>query len=81
MDATDNALNELEDLYTEAAAGKTKQEVAPLLSLMKGARQAGAGLFLAYEQEDYGRILAEEQPATEVLAGVRSALKGARKKP
>ena len=81
VDAADNMLNELEDLYAEAAAGKTKQEAAPLLSLMKGARQAGAGLVLAYEQEDYARIFAEEQPATEVLASVRSALKGARKKP
>lgn len=81
VDATDDLLNELEDLYTEAAAGKTKAQVASLLSLMKDARKAGAGLFLAYEQEDYARVLADEPAATETLAGARSALKGARKKP
>jgi hypothetical protein len=81
VDVTDDVLNELEDLYTEAAAGKSKAEIASLLSLMKDARKAGAGLFLAYEQGDYGRVLAEEPAASEMLVGVRSTLKGARKKP
>lgn len=81
VDATDDLLNDLEDLYTEAAAGKSKPQMASLLSLLKDARKTGAGLFLAYEQEDYARVLAEEPAANEMLLGVRAALKGARKKP
>jgi hypothetical protein len=81
VDATDDLMNELEDLYTEAAAGKTKAQTASLLSLMKEARRVGAGLFLAYEQEDYARVLADEPAATEILVGARSALKEAGKKP
>jgi hypothetical protein len=80
-DAADARLNELEDLYEQAAVGKTKQETAPLLSLMKRARQAGAGLFLAYEQEDYGRVVGGEKAAFDVLAEADTALKRARKKP
>ncbi len=81
VDATDDLMNDLEDLYTEAAAGKTKAQTASLLSVMKEARRAGAGLFLAYEQEDYARVLADEPAASEILVGARSALKDARKKP
>jgi hypothetical protein len=81
VDATDELMDQLEDMYTEAAAGRTKAEVAPLLSLMKEARRAGASLFLAYEQEDYARILADEVATTETLVATRSALKEARKKP
>jgi hypothetical protein len=81
VDATDDLMNELEDLYTEASAGKSKAEVASLLTSMKEARRAGASLFLAYEQEDYSRVLTEEEAATETLVAARSALKGAGKKP
>ncbi|MFI5183819.1 MAG: hypothetical protein ACHQNV_05440 [Vicinamibacteria bacterium] len=81
VDAADGRLNELEDLYSEVTVGKTKQEVAPLLSLMKGARQAGAGLFLAFEQDDYGRVIAGEKAAMGVLDEAQAALKGTHKKP
>jgi hypothetical protein len=76
--AADDKLNELEDLYYQAAVGKTKKEMAPLLSLMKVARQAGAGLVLAYEQEDFGQVLTSEKAAFEILDEAGAALKRAR---
>jgi hypothetical protein len=79
VDAADDRLNTLEDLYSQAALGKTKPEMAPLLSLMKSARQAGAGLVLAYEQEDFAQVLGGEQAAFEVLDEAGAALKRARK--
>jgi len=81
VDATDALLNDLEDVYTEATVGRTKNEAGRMLTLMKDARKAGAGLFLAYEQEDYARVLAEAPAAAETLNEVRSALKGPRQKP
>ena len=79
VDAADDRLNELEDLYSQVAVGRTKQEMAPLLSLMKGARQAGAGLVLAYEQEDFVEVLTDEKVAFDILDEAGAALKRARK--
>lgn len=81
VNGTDDLLDELEDLYAEAGVGRGKHEMAPLLSLMKEARQAGGGVVLAFEQGDYARVIAGEKTATETLVRTRAALKGARKKP
>jgi len=75
VDGVDGLLNDLEDLYAEAAVGKRKEEVAELRSLMKNARQSGASLFLAYEQGDYARVTEGEKPATDTLLQVRAVLR------
>jgi len=74
VNATDDRLNELEDLYAQATVGKDKATVASLLSLMKASRQAGAGLFLAYEQRDYEHVVTAEPAATEALRAARATL-------
>jgi hypothetical protein len=74
VNATDDRLNELEDLYAQAAVGKSKATVASLLSLMKVSRQQGAGLFLAYEEHDYERVVSAEPAATAALHAARETL-------
>jgi len=78
VDGVDSLLNDLEDLYAEAAVGKQREEVADLLSLMKNARQSGASLFLAYEQGDYARVTEGEKAATDTLLGARAILRAKR---
>jgi hypothetical protein len=75
---TDDRLNELEDLYAEATPGKDKATVSALLSLMKSSRQEGAGLFLAYEEGDYARVVDSEPSATAALKAARETLIRAR---
>src|SRR5262245_38623728 len=53
----DKMLNGLEDLYGEVTPGLERETVSRLLSLMKGARQSGAGLFLAYDQGNYDKVV------------------------
>jgi hypothetical protein len=78
VNATDDRLNELEDLYAQATVGKDKPTVKSLLSLMKVSRQQGAGLFLAYEEGDYSRVVSAEPAATAALAAARETLVRAR---
>jgi hypothetical protein len=78
VDATDDRLNELEDLYAQATPGKDKATVSSLLSLMKVSRQEGAGLFLAYEEADYSRVVSAEPQATASLQAARETLLRAR---
>ena len=70
----DRRLNELEKLYAHVAKGFGKTELADLLSLMKGARQAGAGLLLAFEQDDFAKVLADQTAAFAILDGARERL-------
>lgn len=78
VNATDDRLNELEDLYAQATVGKDKAAVASLLSLMKASREAGAGLFLAYEEKDYAHVVTAEPATTEALRVARETLIRAR---
>lgn len=77
----DRRLSELEALYSEVVPGLAKDEVSRLLSSMKTARRAGAGLYLAYESRDFVRVLSEEKAAIEVLDSTREALRSARALP
>ena len=71
----DRRLIELEALYTRVSKAVDKKRLSELLSLMKGARQAGAGLVLAFEQEDFARVLAGETAAFATLDAVRAELR------
>lgn len=71
VEDVDRVLNELEDLYDEVTPGLSRAQVSELLSLMKRARQAGASLFLAYEQENFPRVVEDEAAARRVLLGAR----------
>lgn len=73
----DRRLNDLETLYGRAAKIVDKARVPELLSLMKGARQAGSGLVLAFEQDDYARVIAGEKAAFATLDAVRDELRKA----
>lgn len=78
VDRIDDQMNRLEDLYAQVAAGRgAHNDTAPLMSLMKNARQTGASLFLAYEQGEYLRVIDGEGPALEVLAGAEERLRAA----
>lgn len=78
VNATDDRLNELEDLYAQATVGKDKATAAALLSLMKASREQGAGLFLAYEERDYVRVVSAEPAVTQALHAARETLARAR---
>ena len=71
----DRRLIELEALYTRVSKAVDKKRLSELLSLMKGARQAGAGLVLAFEQEDFARVIAGETAAFATLDAVRAELR------
>ncbi len=69
----DRRLNELEALYARLTKGE-RARGSELLPLMKSARQAGSGLILRYEQDDFTRVLAERDAALAVLDRVRMKL-------
>lgn len=73
----DRRLIELEALYGRASKVVGKALVAELLTLMKAARQAGSGLVLLYEQDDFARVIAGEKEAFATLDRVREALRQA----
>lgn len=77
----DRRLNELEVLYSRVSKMVEKKRVTELLSLMKGARQAGSGLVLAFEQEDFARVRAGEKAAFATLDAVRDELRAAARPP
>jgi len=77
----DRHLSDLEGLYTEVSIGLPKDEVSRLLSLMKNARRSGAGLYLAYEGKDYGRVIAEEAATLKLLDETKGMLAAARTLP
>jgi hypothetical protein len=74
VDEADRRLGELEVLYSRAARGLPKERTAELLSLMKRARQAGSGLILLYEKDDFARVIAAQPEAFGTLDGVRADL-------
>jgi hypothetical protein len=80
VDEVDRLLSELEDRYSAAASGKSKEETSRLLAIMRTARQSGAALFLAFEQNNYRKVIAEEVAVTAGLAEARSALDAARRR-
>ena len=77
----DRQLNRLEDLYDRGARGLPRSRQAPLLSRMKAARQAGGGIFLAFDQGQYARVLEQADPCRRLLAEVGRELEGAAARP
>ena len=71
----DRRLIELETLYSRVSRVVSKKRVIELLSLMKGARQAGSGLVLAFEQDDFARVIAGEAAAFATMDAVRDELR------
>lgn len=72
-------IDALEKLYGAVVPGLPKEQAAPLLSLMKVTRQATGALFLAYEQQDYGKVVDGAARAREAVARARGALESARR--
>lgn len=75
----DREIIDLEKLYTTAIAGLDKERTGKLLSLMKVTRQSTAILFLAYEQEDFQKVLDGEPNARAVIASARQTLQSVRR--
>ena len=73
----DRRINDLEKLYEKTTPGLEKARTDELLSRMKVTRQAAGAVFLAYEQKDYGAVMAGEDRARAVIEGTRSALQSA----
>ena len=71
----DRRLIVLEVLYSRASKVADKKRLGELLSFMKGARQAGAGLVLAFEQGDFARVIGGEAAAFATLDAVRDELR------
>jgi hypothetical protein len=78
VDDVEHRLDDLEKSYGVVTTGLDKATVAPLFSLMKAARAAGGGLTLAYEQEDYAKVLRDEPEALAVIESTRVRLRSAR---
>jgi hypothetical protein len=70
----DGELNGLEDLYDRVEHRVDKATANRLLSAMKAARQAGAGLILAYEQGSYATVIADEDTVRSQLASYRAEI-------
>jgi hypothetical protein len=79
VDDVEERLDDLEKTYGVATAGLDKSAAAPFYSMMKAARAAGGGLALAYEQEDYAKVLRDEPAAVQVIESTRARLRSARK--
>jgi hypothetical protein len=73
----DKLLNGLDELYAHTSPGLSKEAAGELLSRLKAARQTGAALILAFEQENYARVIAEETVARKVLEATRQEMKAA----
>jgi hypothetical protein len=73
VEDVDKQLNELENLYDKVTPKLDKDSVSRLLSQMKEARKSGGGLFLAFEQGNYGKVLSDKPAAQAVLTATREA--------
>jgi hypothetical protein len=67
----DRQINDLEKLYSAAAPGLQKQQISELLSVMKVTRATAGAVFLAYEQQDYEAVLANEGRARTAVVKAR----------
>jgi hypothetical protein len=77
----DRGINALEDLYGEVTPGLPKPEVSRLFTRMKRAREASGTLFLAFEEDQYDRVIAGHAHARAVLQEVGKELREARVSP
>jgi hypothetical protein len=74
VDDVDRRLNQLEELYAQVTPRLDKASTGVFLTRMKEARQAGAGLILAYEQGNYRKVMDDEAEVRASLDGVRTDL-------
>lgn len=74
VDEIDALLSGLEDASQAAAAGKDKAETARVVSIMRESRRTGADLFLAFEQNNFRKVLTEEAAVKQRLAQARAEL-------
>jgi hypothetical protein len=74
VDDVDRRLNQLEELYAQVTPRLDKTSTGVFLTRMKEARQAGAGLILAYEQGNYRKVMDDEAEVRASLDGVRTDL-------
>jgi hypothetical protein len=81
VDEIDRRINGLEDLYASVTPGLPKPEVSRLFSRMKRAREASGTLFLAFEEGQHDRLIAEAPKARQVLDETEQELRAARKQP
>jgi hypothetical protein len=79
VDELDRRINDLEDLYTSVTPGLPKAEVSRLFSRMKRAREASGTLFLAFEDGQHDRLMAEAPKAREILLETERELRAARR--
>jgi hypothetical protein len=77
VDEVDRRLVELEELYARAVPRLDKAHLGPLLSLIKEARQIGAGLILDHEQKAYRRVLAQRESVLSALDSVGERMRAA----
>jgi len=77
VEEVDRRLVELEEIYSQAAPRLDKAHLGPLLSLIKEARQTGAGLILDHEQKAYRKVIAELPSVLSALDSVREQLRAA----
>jgi hypothetical protein len=75
----DREINDLEKLYSAVTPGLEKEKIRELLTLMKVTRSSTGVLFLAYEQKDFGSVVAGEPRARQAIAGTRRTLESHRK--
>lgn len=75
----DRLLSALEESYSKAAEGKDKAATSRLLAVMRASREAGASLFLAFEQGNFHKVIAERQAVEAQLAEAKASLEAARK--
>jgi hypothetical protein len=74
VDDVDRRLNQLEEIYAQVTPRLDKASTSRLLARMKEAREAGAGLILAYEERDYRKVMADEADVRARLDGIRTDL-------
>ena len=76
VDTLDRRVDELEELYSARSKGVGAERSRYLFSRMKQARAASAALVLAWEQQDYRKVLDGEAHALQVLDEMKRELEG-----
>src|SRR5262245_19599014 len=74
VDDVDRRLNQLEAIYAQVTPRLDKANTSRLLARMKEAREAGAGLILAFEEGNYRKVMDDEADVRARLDAVRTDL-------
>jgi hypothetical protein len=76
VDTLDQKVDDIEQLYSAKSRGVGADRSRYLFSRMKQARAASAALVLAWEQQDYRKVLEGEAKALTVLDDMKRELEG-----